>query len=43
MDTVKCWECIYEYLCDWSENENGDCKMFREAKDDCKESIGHEV
>ena len=33
MNDYKCWDCIYEFLCDWSENENGDCKMFREAKE----------
>ena len=33
MDNPKCWECIYEFMCDWSENKDGECKMYREAKE----------
>lgn len=33
MEKPDCTECIYEYFCDWSPNEEDGCKMFRKAKD----------
>lgn len=26
---VKCWDCIYEWRCDWSKNHSGDCAEFK--------------
>ena len=23
-----CWDCLYEYRCDWTENVNGQCEHF---------------